>query len=194
MTAHRGRRYVFAYGSLMNPRSLLTTLPGCPVAACIPAYCLGYRRGFGVAFPNDGSEPDKAYFDVRGARPEFVLFADMTLDAASRANGICIPVDALGLARLQARERRYELRDVSRAIQPYPGFDLAGEVLAFTGSPRYTAPKDVRRGVVAADYAATIADGARHWDGAAPGFFADYLATTEVVISSRIVRLARVDP
>jgi hypothetical protein len=50
----------------MDPESLSRTLPEVDLAACVPAMCRDYLRSFSVAFPNDGSETDKAYFDPRG--------------------------------------------------------------------------------------------------------------------------------
>ncbi|GAA4405042.1 gamma-glutamylcyclotransferase family protein [Tsukamurella soli] len=186
-------RFVFAYGSLMSPASLRATLRDCAIDGCIPARCRGFRRTFGVAFPNDGSESDKAYLDDRGGRPPVVLFSDLTADEGDRVNGVCIPVGEPDLDLLRSRELRYNLRDVTDAVCPYPGFRLVGTVSAFVGAERFTRPEDVRRGVLSAGYAATIDDGARHWDRTSPGFFADYLSSTDAAAPGRIVRLTRVD-
>ena len=59
---------VFAYGSLLNPGSLAATLPQLTPERCLPATCAGLRRVYGVAFPNDGSQDDKAYTDAAGVR------------------------------------------------------------------------------------------------------------------------------
>ena len=125
--------HIFAYGSLLNPASLLRTLLDADPASAMPAQLHGYRRSFTVAFPNDGSQTDKAYFDDAGPRPAFVLFADIeptsraaapSVDGSLRAaaplvdeplkaggsgpvNGVLLPVGAAQLDLLIERERRY---------------------------------------------------------------------------------------
>ena len=69
--------YVFAYGSLLSRASLSTTLPEVSPAQCVPALLDGYERTFDVAFPNDGSQPDKIYRRDGGTDPAVVLFANL---------------------------------------------------------------------------------------------------------------------
>ena len=93
--------YVFAYGSLLNPASLSRTLPELSPAQCVPARLDGYERAFDVAFPNDGSQPDKIYRRDRGTDPALVLFANIRPTRGRIAvNGILIPVQRAALERL----------------------------------------------------------------------------------------------
>ncbi len=93
--------YVFAYGSLLSPVSLLSTLPDVDLDELVPASLVGHERVFDVAFPNDGSQPDKQYHDARGDRPPYVLFANISPRPESSVNGVLVPVDD---SRLQSLE------------------------------------------------------------------------------------------
>lgn len=139
--------YVFSYGSLLDPESLRRTLPEVDPAACVPAVCRDYVRSFSVAFPNDGSQTDKAYFDPRGDRPAVVLFCDIRPAPRQRVNGICVPLDDIALETLRRRELRYDLADVTELTSPYPATrrGLPGRVVTFIGKERFTRPDDVRR-------------------------------------------------
>lgn len=183
-------RYVFAYGSLINPVSLAKTLPGIEPSACVPVLCRGYRRRFDVAFPNDGSQSDKSYFDDGGRRPAFVLMANM-VPATESINGICIPVSTSEVEVLKGRELRYDVVDVSDLIVDPLNQLRAPEVVAFVGRSEFTKPEDVALGVVSQEYWGTIQDGQSHWERRHPGFQADFQATTET--PERVVHLVRVD-
>ncbi len=186
--------YVFGYGSLLSSRSLSVTLPRVAPDACLPAQLDGHTRTFDVAFPNDGSQPDKVYYDERGSRPPAVLFANLRPGTGRPpVNGLLVPVTADGLASLRHRERRYELVEVTRAVRPMLGQPVAGRVLAFLGRPRFCRPDAVERGVLAEDYLATMTVGAAAWDRVCPGFLAAFWASTEAPARERIVALRRLD-
>lgn len=187
--------YVFSYGSLLDPESLTRTLPEVDLAACVPAMCRDYVRSFSVAFPNDSSQSDKAYFDSRGGRPAVVLFCDIRPAARRQVNGICLPLDDVALEALRRRELRYDLVDVTSLTSPYPAAraDLSGRVVTFIGKRQFTQPDDVARGVVSDEYLGTVEGGATYWDQRYPGFADDYRETTESPDRSRVVRLTRVD-
>ncbi|MCB9412620.1 MAG: gamma-glutamylcyclotransferase [Actinobacteria bacterium] len=192
---------VFAYGSLLNPDSLRRTLPAGPAGEVTPAILSGYRRGFTVAFPNDGSQSDKAYFDLRGRRPSVVLFADIvpcrepesttrTKVPAAGVNGVLLPVRDADLARLRARERRYRIVEVTDLIRPWPDYrGGAGRVVAFVGRPEFRGD----RGVVPEEYLRTIETGVDHWEARCPGFAVAYHASTQKPPLGGVVDLQRVD-
>lgn len=186
--------YVFGYGSLLNARSLCSTLPDVGVGDCVPAHLRGFVRTFDVAFPNDGSQPDKAFVDAGGARPPVVLFANLSR-AGSEAlvNGVLIPVRPTGLAALRRRELRYEAVDVTRAVRPEAAGGARAQVVAFVGRPQFTQPQAARRGVVPSDYLATIAAGVGRWERQAPGFRADFEASTRLPDPRVVVALRRVE-
>jgi len=186
--------HVFSYGSLTDPGSLSRTLPEVDLAACVPAVCRDYARSFSVAFPNDGSETDKAYFDLRGGRPDVVLFCDIRPTPRQRVNGICLPLDEIALEALRRRELRYDLVDVTELTSAYPAAHagLSGPVVTFIGKSRFTRPDDVARGMVSADYLETVEGGAAYWDQRYPGFADDYRATTVSPDPTRVVPLTRV--
>lgn len=69
--------YVFGYGSLLEPASLHRTVPAVSLHSCLPATAEGYLRAFDVAFPNDGTQVDKAYYAPDGTRPARVLLANL---------------------------------------------------------------------------------------------------------------------
>lgn len=182
--------YVFAYGSLMQPDSLRRSLPDIDLSQCRPAVLTAYTRCFGIAFPNDGSQPDKAYFDSKGERPEIVLLCDVVSDAGAWTNGVCLPVNAAQLDALRDRERRYDLIDVTESVEAYPSISpLIGAVGVFTGKAEFTKPAEIARGVLSSAYLETVRAGARHWDQAAPGFEQAFVNTTQLPPLERIQRL-----
>ena len=182
-------RYLFAYGSLLSPESLLSTLPAVDIDDVVPARLAGHRRVFDVAFPNDGSQPDKAYFDEAGERPPFVLFSNLEPHSAANTNGVLVPVSDAQLEVLCARERRYDLVAgtawTDPASSPLP-------VLTFMGAEPFTAPEDVRAGVVAASYLELLMDGALFWEQRHPGFLDEFHSSTQMPADA-VVRLRRVD-
>lgn len=186
--------YVFAHGSLLCPESLASTLPDVDLDGCVPARCHGYRRTFGVAFPNDGSQADKAFFAPDGGRPGYVVFADLVPAPGRTVNGVCVPVDDAALGALARRERRYTTREITDGIAPYPGCDLpAGTVVAFVGREEFTRDEDVERGVVPRRYVDTILRGASYWASVCDGFEEDLRASTDLPPPARIMDLTRVD-
>lgn len=184
---------VFAYGSLINPASVRRTLPDLDEQRCLPAYCIGMLRTFGVAFPNDGSQTDKWYADDRGHRPPRILFADLRPDPDITANGVLIPATKGELERLVARELRYDLVEVSNQVTLWDGTRAAGRVGTFVGRSEFTRPVDVATGVVPAGYVASIHAGARFWDRRARGFEAAFTASTLSPPPERISSLTRFD-
>lgn len=186
--------YVFAYGSLMDPDSLARTLPEVSVADCVPAVCQEHVRTFGVAFPNDGSQPDKAYVDGEGRRPEMVLMCELRGAAGAWVNGVCVPVGTRELAALEHRERRYRLTDLTGFVAPYPGAGvITGPVVAFVGRAEFTSTRAVARGFVSMGYLRTVQAGAAYWDRAIPGFEGDFVATTRMPSARQIRPLTRID-
>ena len=185
-------RYVFGYGSLLHPGSLRRTLPEVDLDACIPARAADLLRCFDVAFPNDGSQQDKAYYDTDGSRPSRVLLCNLRPSPTARVNGVCIPVAADDLDALCDRERRYAPQQI--AVEPYPGWPHPeAEVLAFLGRAEFTRPDDVSRGLLSSRYRDLVATGAQHWDRQVRGFGADFHASTHLPSAEQIHPLQRVD-
>lgn len=185
---------VFGYGSLLEPGSLHGTLPEIDLADCVPAIAEGLSRCFSVAFPNDGSQRDKAYFAADGHRPPRILLCDLRPDPGRRANGICIPVGPGELAALRDRERRYMPTDITQFVVPYAGHPApVGRVLAFLGRTEFTGAEDVARGLLSAAYRDTILAGAAYWDQRVPGFAADFHAGTDLPAPDRVQLVRQVD-
>ena len=186
--------WVFGYGSLLDPRSLQRTVPEVDPQHCIPAAAEGLVRCFDVAFPNDGSQSDKAYYAADGRRPPRILLGNLRPGAGRSANGVCIPVGPGELAALRDRERRYTTTDITHLVAPYsPHPAPAGRVLAFLGRTEFTDAADVARGVLSAEYWDTILAGAAYWDQRVPSFAADFHAGTCAPAPERVERLRRVD-
>lgn len=125
------RQFVFGYASLAadlpfvpgrEPRDegFVTDLPG-------------FARGWGVAMDNRRDLPGYKYYTAPdGTRPPvFVSFLDVTpADGSAAVNGLCLPVDAAKLARLDRRERNYARLDVSDRIGTG-----GGQVWVYVGTP-----------------------------------------------------------
>ncbi len=165
--------FVFGYGSLLNPKSLRATLPDIDVRSCIPARARGFVRTWSVAFPNDGSQPDKSYRDAAGGRPRVVLFVNLEQVTAGTAadagaTGVLIPTTADSIEKLSNRERRYQLADLTSRVKVYPGFEdqVRGDihVAAFVGTAEFTRPEEVERGVIQREYQEIVKAGFRYWD------------------------------
>ncbi|HLI59677.1 MAG TPA: gamma-glutamylcyclotransferase family protein [Solirubrobacteraceae bacterium] len=148
------RDYVFGYGSLAM---------GGPVPSRrrrregFVAELRGVRRRWGVAMDNAVDIPGyKCYLEPGGARPAVsVCFLDIEPDSAPGAavNGVCLPVEAAGLAALDRRERNYERVEVTDRILP----EARGlRVWAYRGSAagraRFATAVHAGRAVIHAEY------------------------------------------
>lgn len=98
--------YIFAYGSLMNPRSLAKSLPGERVLR--KTLLRGYRRKANIEFD------DYAYMNLVEEASAIVL-------------GYLIPVDEAELLAFAEREEGYALTDVSARIAD----DTTDRIVAF---------------------------------------------------------------
>ena len=193
--AHSGIDYVFVYGSLLSPDSLASTLTPAAVATVVGAHLLGFVRTFTVAFPNDGSQGDKAYFDHAGFRPPYVLFANVVRGRSDEGtNGVLIPLGPGDLTALTNRERRYELIDVTPRVELLGQTEAVPQsVVTFVGRSEFTDPTCTARGVLSRDYLDTIDDGVRFWDQRYPGFAQAHQTATRVNPATPIRHLTRVD-
>ncbi|MDQ1250288.1 MAG: hypothetical protein QG597_4667 [Actinomycetota bacterium] len=187
--------YVFAYGSLLNPESLARTVPNARLSAVVGARLVDFVRTFNVAFPNDGSQGDKAYFDDRGRRPPTVLFANVVPSSDGHAaNGVLVPLGPGDLSLLIDRERRYEVVDVTESIRLLdPSAAAPTSVCAFVGRDRFTRAAEVGHGVLSREYLETIATGVHHWERTYPGFVDEYRSTTRLHQSIPVRDLVRVN-
>ena len=190
--------YVFAYGSLLDPQSLRGTLPAVDLQVAHGARLHGYTRRFDVAFPNDGSQGDKAYFDAHGDRPPFVLFANVVPAAMAMAerpvNGARVRVTRAELSRLVQRERRYRLVDVTADVEVRLATGAAASgpdrTWVFVGRAEFTSPQAVSAAVASREYLATIDAGVAYWEARQPGFRQGFRAST--TWPARVVDLRRV--
>jgi hypothetical protein len=91
-----------------------------------------------------------------GERPAaYVAFLDLVHDPATEVNGVLLPVDEDGLTRLDARERNYERRDVTVAVDPAP----PGTVWAYFGTAEARARFDQGKAVVSREYLERVRSG-----------------------------------
>ena len=143
-----GTEYVFGYGSLIASRGgHLTELRD-------------HERRWGVAMDNTRDLPGyKYYLGPDDTRPAvFVAFLDVAPAAGSSVSGVCTPVAAGLLPRLDARERNYERRDVTALLHDPPGPTWA-YVGSAAGRERFARGAAEARCVVAADYLRVVRDG-----------------------------------
>ncbi len=195
-------QHIFAYGSLLHPESARRHIATLNTSSAIRAHLPGYHRSFNVSFPNGGSQPDKAYFDEQGARPAFVLFANIVRGSTPPvgspedhgANGVLLPVTNEDIIALIKRERRYELADVTAEIR-IPSRVMQGplRVCAFIGRPEFTQSDHVARGVVAREYVDTITAGVAYWENRHPGFAPAFRRSTTFPDPHRVMNLRRID-
>lgn len=104
--------WVFGYGSL-------AAAPGTALAGGGEVAVLrGHRRRWGVAMDNGRDLPGYKWYRLRATeeRPDaFVAFLDV-VPGAGDVNGLCLPVDATALRRLDARERNYDRVEVTEVV------------------------------------------------------------------------------
>ena len=188
-------RYIFAYGSLLDPDSLRSTLPDIDIDSLIPARLLSYVRTWDVAFPNDGSQGDKAYFDLDKSRPPVVLVVNLSVSTSVTAvNGILVPVDVGELSRLRNRELRYDLINVSAKTELYASSERPRlSVSTFVARDEFTQPADVARGLVPKSYMDSVLAGVSFWDERCSGFADDFQKSTVPMPEEKIAILDRVD-
>jgi hypothetical protein len=146
------RGFVFGYGSLAAE---LACVPGRePRDEGFLADLPGFARGWGVAMDNRRDLSGYKYYTAAdGTRPPvFVSFLDVAPVAGSvSVNGLCLPVDADELTRLDRRERNYARCDVSDRI------DARGApVWVYVGTPgareRLRSARRAGSAVIAAAY------------------------------------------
>lgn len=125
-------QYVFGYGSL-------AAAPGTALADGGHVAALrGHRRRWGVAMDNERDLPGYKWYRLRatGERPRaFVAFLDL-VPGDGVVNGLCLPVDATTLRRLDVRERNYDRVEVTDLVERDGGDGRApaGRVWTYVGS------------------------------------------------------------
>lgn len=130
--------YVFGYASLVALET----------AETVPGRLRGFRRRWGVAMNNwEGGEGAKHWLDGEtGERPRIrVAYLDLYERRDCAVNGIALPVDAAGLAKLDAREINYRRVEVSDAFEG----DVEGTVFTYVGLD--AARERCRRGAAEGD-------------------------------------------
>ena len=118
--------WLFAYGSLLPAGA--SALPD----GAVPAHLVGWRRSWAVAMDNSVDLAGyKHYVTADGRRPKvMVSYLDIAEHPGAVVNGVALAIGADELPGLDARERNYERRDVTRELD----VSLDGRVWAYTGT------------------------------------------------------------
>jgi hypothetical protein len=142
--------FVFGYGALSETATAPLTRTPDPRGYVTDLH--GHRRCLGVAMDNrDTLDGYKHYLLGDGSRPAvYVAFLDI-VSATGAINGVCLPVSAADLERLDDRERNYRRVEVTAQIaQPL------GRTWAYAGSAagraRLDAGRRTRTAVVSREY------------------------------------------
>ena len=150
---------VFAYGSLVDPRSASLTL-GREVSSPLPARLVGWRRRWTVCRDNRKSEKTFA-IQPGGEIPPWIIGLNIEPDPDDVGPaGALLEVSEADLERLDLREMRYERTDVTAAVAPLEG-DPTGEVpfdtvIGFSARPEHHAPEPPPGAVIIAAYLRTV--------------------------------------
>jgi hypothetical protein len=128
----------------------------------------------------------KLYLDPDGGRPDVCVgYLDVREEPGAWVNGVCLPVDGLRLAELDARERNYERRPVTVEHCVGPTYVYVGRT---PGRLRFAAAMEAGRCVIARGYLETVERGFR-----AIGGWEDFLASTDENSRPPVRDLRRVD-
>jgi hypothetical protein len=170
------RLAVFAYGSLVDPRSASLTL-GREVSSPLPARLAGWRRRWSLCRDNLRSEKTFAIEPGGGIPPKIIA---LNIETCSETEpgpvGALLGVSEAELDRLDLREVRYERADVTAAAVAIPGEPQHGfdQVIAFTARPEHHAPDPPPGAVIIGAYLRTVEAAF-----AAAGLLDEFRATTE---------------
>ena len=122
--------WIFAYGSLVSPASLATTIgrtvepgPGRRIVELA-----GWRRAWN--YGSASLRGDWTADDGREVVGGLVVSLGLVAEPAGTANGVALAVDADELAHLDRRERAYDRVDVSASITPLDGLGPLGAPVA----------------------------------------------------------------
>jgi hypothetical protein len=153
------RLAVFAYGSLVDPRSASLTL-GREVSSPLPARLVGWRRRWTVCRDNHKSEKTFA-IQPGGEIPPWIIALNIEPDPEDVGPaGALLEVTEAELDRLDLREKRYERIDVTAAVAPLEGDPSADipfdTVIGFTARAEHHAPEPPAGAVIIAAYLRTV--------------------------------------
>jgi cation transport regulator ChaC len=141
---------VFAYGSLVDPRSAAATLGADRLA--VPARLRGWRRGFTQA--RDNLTCEKTFALADGSLPPFVLGLNVHPAPGESVNGAVLSLSDAELARLDQRELRYDRVAVEADIEPADACE--GQVFAYVAKPEHLALVPPPGAVILSSYAAAV--------------------------------------
>lgn len=167
--------YIFGYQSMLAQGSLATSIGARGAGEIfIPARLRGYARDWSAVRDFSGN-PRKRYVHTGDWRPAGrVAFANLRPDPDGTVNGVCHRVAADRLDELDFREQGYGRVAVHGAIKPYPGHVLMDlPCYAYIDPYPDPVPAPVSRA-----YHDMGRLGAEAIDVQAPGFAADYQAST----------------
>lgn len=164
---------VFAYGSLVNPRSFAGTF-GREPSELTPANLPGWRRTWSIRRDNLAAEKTFARADS-GELLTWVIGLSLEPrenDEGPPPNGALIEITEPELERLDLREMRYDRVEVTEEIGPDPGFE---RVVAYRAKPEHFAAEPPDGAVAMAPYLRALEEafgalGAGEWE--------QFLATT----------------
>jgi hypothetical protein len=151
---------VFAYGSLVSPRSAALTL-GRPLGKAAPARLEGWRRRWSQRRDNLTCEKTFARRDD-GHRPTWVLGLNLepSRDPSEAPNGVLIDVDADELARFDLREMRYDRVEVTGQVRAASGGTASGagfdRIVSYTAKRDHFAPTPPADAIILASYAREV--------------------------------------
>jgi hypothetical protein len=143
---------VFAYGSLVDPRSAALTL-GREVGPPIPARLEGWRRRWSTF--RDNRRVEKTFALADGTIPPFIVGLNLEEGAGSPPgpNGALLEVTRSELERLDLRELRYDRVEVTQVIQADEDFD---RIHAYRAKREHFSPEPPRGAVVIGAYVRAV--------------------------------------
>jgi hypothetical protein len=144
---------VFAYGSLVSPRSAASTL-GRPFPPPPAASMPGWRRRWSQVRDNLAVEKTFARAED-GTVPGHVAALNLEPydDPGQAPNGALLEVSDAELERLDLRELRYDRVEVTDALAPGHGF---AQIVAYVAKPAYFVPEPPAGCVVLASYVRAV--------------------------------------
>ncbi|MCB2180611.1 MAG: gamma-glutamylcyclotransferase [Desulfobulbaceae bacterium] len=173
---------VFGYGSIVHLQSLSAFLGKKKISQSDYRYCnlVGFRRAWNIAMDNSHDIPGYKWFrDTDSQKRPDLRVAFLNIYESRKndfINGVLFRVTKNELARMQKRERNYDLLEISDRLN----ISVSGKAYVFIGKKeaekRFVQGLRANKTVISADYKKLVEQG---FKSVSRDYFETYIQTTD---------------